>query len=248
MSIDTIRLEIDGTISHITNHEECFCPHIDLLPMSASVSSISLSESSKKKKKKTILTRSRYNFLCGKVILILIVELAILLCVLFTKSCSFYSITFVNNQDQIMILNIGLFRYSLASDLLSDNGSQCTRYNNSHRDEGSIMGNILLAINSNLTIPQMFSIISPILGVVGCIFVPLQLLISREIYWKWSTSAILFSAAILQALVMVLSDKELIWYVPSQLMMPKPLLPLQLTFDFSFFPAMVLVLYLLIVL
>lgn len=210
--MDSIRLDLDGTISQYCSGSSTVYPHSDFSPFCMSVAlqhsnDSALTKPSKTKRKHGI-SRKQYNFLCWKVIAVLFLEIGILLSILVTYNCKFYDVAIVDGHD-VAKLQVGLFRYSLASDRFAE--AQCSRYKNVTADENTAFGQWLRNVTAMLSVTRMLAISAPILASLGWFCVSLQVFMPKRFEARWSTSAILFLAGLFQILSIISFDGQSTW-------------------------------------
>ncbi|KAG7339642.1 hypothetical protein IV203_025313 [Nitzschia inconspicua] len=208
--MDSIRLDIDGMISQISSCDDPFYPPLELFPYSTSVLSCLSDESpvmkASKKKSGKGMSLERYNFLCWKIMIGLLLEIGILLSVLVTYNCKFYTVLLFNGKDDAF-LDVGLFRFSLAGGETS-NQSQCTRFSSVSMNADTAPGRWLKDMTAMLSVPRLLAILAPILAAAGCFCTALQVLERKKVCGRWSTSAILLLAGLFQGLSIISFDGQ----------------------------------------
>jgi uncharacterized membrane protein SpoIIM required for sporulation len=213
--MDTIRLEIDGTISQICASDASSYPHFEVPSVSASVSSIHSDESPmtkpSKKRRENEMSLRQYSFLCWKIFVVLLLEIGILLSVLVTYNCKFYQVNVAGsgNQEQSRVLYVGLYRYSLGGSDLPE--SHCTRFSSTIANMDTILGQWLNSATFMLAVPRMLAVSAPMLAALGCISIVLQVFQPGRFCGRLSISAILFLAGLFQTLSAISFDGNSMW-------------------------------------
>ena len=202
-SKSSIRLEIDGSLSHVLESAMSSCPHVEIPPFLSSISSIHTGEEShepkKKKHKQHTMTLKRYNYLCGNIVFILMVEISILLSVLVTSDCSFYSV----QSNESLFLSFGIFRYSFSNESSSQR-RQCLFYGSTSLQYGAAVGEYLQPA-------QGFAVAAPCLAAAICISLVTSVLRRTAFCGRWTTTILLLVSALFQLLVVVCFDEDLVW-------------------------------------
>ena len=208
MSASTsLRLEIDGSVSHILESDAFACPQVEIPPFLASVSSIHTDQTEakqrKQKRKRHDMTLKRYNFLCGNILAILVVESAILLSILTIMNCSFYTANILDESGESFVYTIGLFRYSWRNES-SGQRQQCVFY-------GSNSTSYLDAVTEVLKNSQDMAIIAPCLAAIVCISLAVKLFRYQTFCGRWKTTLVLLTSTLFQLLVILCFDGDLAW-------------------------------------
>jgi hypothetical protein len=217
--MDTFRLDIDGTICQVSgDSDDPLCPHVEVPPFTAFVSSIytdglSLTKPSTKQTKcktTTGMSSKQYNILCWKVVVILVLEIGILLSVLVLYTCRFYDVIIEDNKEGELTQTVGLFRYSLpSSSKVAER--QCIRYSSIPLNLHTFLGRWLQNAIAMLAVPQVLSTSAPVLAALSCGYIGLQVYKPRRFCGQSSTSAMLFLAALFQALSIISFDGQSTW-------------------------------------
>jgi hypothetical protein len=138
-------------------------------------------------------------------------EISILLGILVTSNCSFYSVGIEDNLGETILLDVGLFRYSISRETDSPK-PQCQFYGSSTMTEGSAMKTLFETIMPILKTSQGFAIIAPIVAATGCFTLIFHLVKPQKIRGRWQRVFPLLFAALFQLLVLICFDGEALWY------------------------------------
>lgn len=189
-----------------------------------------------------MMTTDRYKFLCGRIIVTLLTEIGILVSILVTYSCTFYTSIFfkVNNahddQDSTtittndsaaftasgLILNVGLFKFAISQEPLTFfEHSQCIPYGSMDSNDPWAEQTLSMARSA-----QGWAIAAPVLAVVGIIVMGVDVLgqhCGRLSFGgrngscvaslpKCLTSLFLIMAGVCQIVAFLSFDGEHAWY------------------------------------
>jgi len=152
------------------------------------------------------LTQERFRFLCHETLTLLFIEIAILLSIGVTYSCSFFSVAVVDDKDKSYIFETGLFRYSVHQ--ASSSHFKCREYSRDYGYENPLMTEWLGKTTSMVGTARMCSIVAPILAVLACIHIVLEVFKPTIFQGAWLTSISVFSAGLCQAVGNAAFDEE----------------------------------------
>lgn len=156
------------------------------------------------------LTRRRYRYLCGQIIVILFVELGILLSILVARSCSFYNMVVVNEEGIPYNMNVGLFGYSISEESYSGN-PQCLSYDSKMTTESKFISQWVQETKNMGKTSQAFAIAAPILAFFGCGLIALEVFQPHYFPGVWLIVSAFFFAGSCQAFGIGFFNQKSVW-------------------------------------